>query len=74
MDVFSLLRTGKSRRASDLHMVAGSPAAFRIDGSLTPADGVATLTAEDVNEAFLQLTKAEEREQFHNQLENPHHR
>jgi len=52
-----------------LHMVAGSPAAFRIDGSLTPADGVATLTAEDVNEAFLQLTKAEEREQFHNQLE-----
>ena len=69
MDVFSLLRTGKSKRASDLHMVAGSPAAFRIDGSLTPADGVATLTAEDINEAFLQLTTPEERENFHRHLE-----
>src|SRR3972149_2483727 len=69
MDVFSLLRTGKSRRASDLHMVAGSPAIFRIDGSLTPANGVASLTAEDINEAFLQLTTPEEREHFHRQLE-----
>ncbi|HUW46077.1 MAG TPA: PilT/PilU family type 4a pilus ATPase [Dehalococcoidia bacterium] len=69
MDVFSLLRTGKSRRASDLHMVAGSPAAFRIDGSLEPANGVALLTPEDINEAFLQLTTPEEREHFHRQLE-----
>ncbi|HXZ30125.1 MAG TPA: PilT/PilU family type 4a pilus ATPase [Dehalococcoidia bacterium] len=69
MDVFALLRTGKSRRASDLHMVAGSPASFRIDGSLTPADGIAPLSPEDINEAFLQLTTPEEREHFHRQLE-----
>jgi twitching motility protein PilT len=69
MDVFSLLREAKSRRASDLHLVVGSPAAFRIDGSLEPANGVALLTAEDISEAFLQLTKPEEREQFHRQLE-----
>jgi len=69
MDVFSLLRTGNSRRASDLHMVVGSPATFRIDGSLTAADGVGALTPEDINEAFLQLTTPEEREQFHRQLE-----
>jgi twitching motility protein PilT len=69
MDVFSLLRTGKSRRASDLHMVAGSPASFRIDGSLQPADGLVPLTPEDINEAFLQLTTPEERETFHRQLE-----
>jgi twitching motility protein PilT len=69
MDVFSLLRTGKSRRASDLHMVAGSPASFRIDGSLQPADGLVPLTPEDINEAFLQLTTPEERESFHRQLE-----
>lgn len=69
MDVFALLRTGNSRRASDLHMVVGSPATFRIDGSLTPADGVAILTPEDINEAFLQLTTPEEREQFHRHLE-----
>jgi twitching motility protein PilT len=69
MDVFALLRVGNSKRASDLHMVVGSPATFRIDGSLVPADGTATLTAEDINEAFLQLTTPEEREHFHRQLE-----
>ncbi|MGB6874264.1 MAG: PilT/PilU family type 4a pilus ATPase [Dehalococcoidia bacterium] len=69
MDIFSLLRTGKSRRASDLHMVTGSPTVFRIDGSLEPANGVAPLTAEDINEAFLQLTMPEEREHFHRNLE-----
>jgi twitching motility protein PilT len=69
MDIFSLLRTGNSRRASDLHMVVGSPATFRIDGSLTPADGTASLTPEDINEAFLQLTTPEEREYFHRHLE-----
>jgi len=69
MDVFALLRTGNSRRASDLHMVVGSPATFRIDGYLTPADGVASLTPEDINEAFLQLTTPEEREHFHRHLE-----
>jgi twitching motility protein PilT len=69
MDIFALLRTGKLRRASDLHMVVGSPATFRIDGALLPADGAAPLTPEDVNEAFLQLTRSEEREDFHRQLE-----
>jgi len=69
MDVFALLRTGKSRRASDLHMVAGSPATFRIDGYLVPADGAASLTPEDINEGFLQLTTPEEREEFHRHLE-----
>jgi len=69
MDVFSLLREAKSRRASDLHLVVGSPATFRIDGSLESADGVVSLTAEDINEAFLQLTTPEERETFHRHLE-----
>jgi twitching motility protein PilT len=69
MDVFSLLREAKSRRASDLHLVVGSPATFRIDGSLAPANGVALLGADDINEAFLQLTTPEERETFHRHLE-----
>jgi twitching motility protein PilT len=50
-------------------MVVGSPAVFRIDGSLMPADGVASLTPEDINEAFLQLTSPEERETYHRHLE-----
>ena len=69
MDVFALLRTGNLRRASDLHMVVGSPATFRIDGSLEAADGDGLLAAQDINEAFLQLTTPEEREHFHRQLE-----
>ena len=69
MDVFTLLRTAHSQRATDVHISVGSPATFRIDGSLQPANGVAALTAEDVNEAFLQLTTPEEREQFHRHLE-----
>jgi len=69
MDVFELLRLGKSRLASDLHLVVGSPAAFRINGTLEPADSVGPLTAEDINEAFLQLTNPEEREEFHRHLE-----
>ena len=69
MDVFTLLRTAHSQRATDVHIAVGSPATFRIDGSLQPANGLAALTAEDVNEAFLQLTSPEEREQFHRHLE-----
>jgi twitching motility protein PilT len=69
MDIFSLLRTANLMRASDLHLVADSPAIFRIDGSLEPANGVAQLSAEDINEAFLQITTPEEREHFHRHLE-----
>jgi twitching motility protein PilT len=50
-------------------MVVGSPSTFRIDGALVPVDGTASLTPEDVNEAFLQLTTPEERENFHRHLE-----
>jgi len=69
MDIFSLLREAKLRRASDLHLVVGSPAIFRIDGFLESADGITSLTPEDINEGFLQMTTPEEREQFHRQLE-----
>jgi len=69
MDVFALLREAKLKRASDLHLVVGSPSIFRIDGHLEAADGVASLTPEDINEGFLQITTPEEREQFHRQLE-----
>ena len=69
MDVLSLLREGKSQKASDLHLVVASPAMFRINGSLELTNGAVQLTAEDVNEAFLQITTPEEREHFHRHLE-----
>jgi twitching motility protein PilT len=42
---------------------------YRIDGLLEPVDGAVSLTPEDINEAFLQITTPEERETFHRQLE-----
>ena len=69
MDIFALLRLADAKSASDLHLVVGSPAMFRINGALQPSDGVVPLTPEDVNEGFLQLTTADEREHFHRHLE-----
>ncbi len=69
MDIIALLRTAKSRGASDLHMVVASPPLLRVNGSLESINGAAPLMASDINEAFLQVTSPEEREQFHRQLE-----
>jgi len=69
MDIFSLLYTAKSKAASDLHLVASSPPLLRIDGSLKAVDGITPLTAEEISQAFLQITTPEEREDFHRHLE-----
>ncbi len=69
MDIFALLRVAKTKAASDLHLVAASPPLIRVNGSLETVNGVAPLTGEDINQAFLQITTPEERERFYNQLE-----
>jgi twitching motility protein PilT len=69
MDIIALLHTAKSRGASDLHMIVASPPLFRVNGSLESINGAVPLTASDINEAFLQVTSPEERENFHKQLE-----
>jgi len=69
MDIFSLLDLAKSKNASDLHLVASSPPMLRVDGSLEPAADMASLTPDDINQAFVQMTTPEEREEFHRHLE-----
>jgi len=69
MDIFSLLRIAKSRGASDLHMALSSQPLLRVNGSLEAVNGVSTLTAEEISQAFLQITTPEEREDFHRHLE-----
>lgn len=64
-----MLRLAKSKAASDLHLVVASPPLLRVNGSLESVDGVAPLTGENINEAFLQLTTPEDREHFHRHLE-----
>jgi twitching motility protein PilT len=69
MDIFQLLHIAKEKVASDVHMVVGSPPMFRVNGQLQPLDGLSLLTAEDINQAFLQIATPEEREHFHRHLE-----
>ena len=69
MDIFSLLHIAKAKNASDLHLVASSPPLFRITGSLESLDGAMPLTADEINQAFLQITTPEEREDFRQHLE-----
>jgi len=69
MDIFSLLDLSKTQGASDLHLVASSPPMMRINGSLTPAADMVPLAPDDINQAFIQITAPEQREDFHRCLE-----
>ena len=67
--IIDLLRWAKGQKASDLHMVADSPPMLRINGELGPLNGNPPLTPEEISEAFVQLTTAKQREEFHRTLE-----
>lgn len=69
MDIFKLIRTANKRSASDLQLVVDSPPLLRIYGALQPIEDIKPLTAEDINEAFHQITSPEEREEFEKNLE-----
>jgi twitching motility protein PilT len=69
MDVLELVRTAGKKSASDLQLVVDSPPLLRIHGVLEPMEGKKPLTANDITDALSQLTTAEERETFHEQME-----
>ena len=69
MDIISLLQLGRSRDASDLHMVVDSPPLLRIDGRLMPIDDLPLLAAEDIEQAFSEFTTEKERDEFERLLE-----
>ena len=69
MDIFSLFNLAKAKAASDLHLVVSSPPMLRIDGSLEPVADMALLTPDDIDQALIQVTTPEEREDFHRRLE-----
>ena len=69
MDVLELIRRANRDKASDLQLVVNSPPLVRIFGKLQPMEGVKPLTAEDLTEAFFQITCPEEREDFENNQE-----
>jgi len=69
MDIFALLGLADSKGASDLHLVVSSPPLLRVNGSLEAVNGVMPLTADEINQAFIQITTPQEREDFQRHLE-----
>jgi len=69
MDIFQLLHLAIAKGASDLHLVVSSPPVVRINGLLQPVDDIPALTAEDIDQAFRQITSEEEQENFNRDME-----
>jgi twitching motility protein PilT len=69
IDLAALMRLGKQKSASDLHLVASRPPLYRIHGSLAPVDSLPDLTAEDIDEALRQVATEKELAEFHQNLE-----
>src|SRR4051812_13259837 len=63
-----LLSNASDSRASDLHLIAGVPAAFRINGDIIFADEDALSSAE-VSEMAYSLLTFEQRDQFEREWE-----
>jgi twitching motility protein PilT len=65
MKVDSLLKTAVDREASDLHLRAGAPPVLRVNGALVPLDnGQGTLSPEDTEHAFREVTSELHRAMF----------
>lgn len=58
-----LLKEAVARRASDLHLIAGTPPLLRVDGELMPVDG-AQLTRDDTRDLAFSLLSADQARRF----------
>ena len=68
MNIQDMLTQAVQQRASDLHLSAGLPAMFRIDGSLCPASSQ-VLTHDDILQAMSTVMSPLQREHFEQTLE-----
>jgi len=64
MDIVSLLKLGRERNASDVHLVAGNSPVLRIHGVLTTLTDKPVLTGEDIQHGFESMTGHEGIERF----------
>ena len=69
MDIDKWLTIAKSKKASDIHISAGSSPLIRVNGVLMHIDDVNPLTEYEVMEAFTQLVTVEGLEKFKKDLE-----
>lgn len=63
-DIKHLLKTMIERQASDLHLLAGSPAFLRLDGVLQPIEGETILTADTVKTLVFPLLTPSQKDVF----------
>jgi twitching motility protein PilT len=63
-DLIKLLQIGKSKGASDLHVVVDRPALYRINGSLVPVDDMPVLSAADIEQALKAIVTEKEMDDF----------
>ena len=64
MDVFEILAVAKSKKASDLHLSAGSSPLIRVNGELMQMLEFAPPTQEEVKSMFMQITTLDGIEKF----------
>ena len=64
MDIKDLLQLAIDRKASDLHIIVGSPPTLRIEGSLVPVVGEAPLTPDQAEAYLKKILKTEQFERL----------
>ncbi|MFO0662233.1 MAG: PilT/PilU family type 4a pilus ATPase [Polyangiaceae bacterium] len=64
LDIHKLLKVAIRANASDLHLIAGRPPMFRVNGELRPLDGVPELSPEMTRKLVLSLFNHAQRERF----------
>ena len=64
MDIFEILATAKTQKASDLHLSTGSSPLIRVNGELMQMLEFAPPTQEEVKSVFMQITTLEGIENF----------
>ncbi|MFH0942498.1 MAG: PilT/PilU family type 4a pilus ATPase [Chloroflexota bacterium] len=69
MDIISLLTAAGERGASDVHLIVARPPILRINGYLEPLEAAASLTDDDIKDAFCQITTPEQQAEFERRKE-----
>jgi len=69
MDIISMIQQAADNGASDVHIAANNPPVFRINGAIQPANENESLTPDDIDQAFLQITTDEQKSDFEQKLE-----
>ena len=64
MEIKQLLQTVVDAKASDLHLIAGTPAMLRVDGNLVPVSTLGVLTPDVISEILKQILTSEQIERL----------